>query len=153
MNIYEAIRQENARILKIMRQLEDTAAHQPEKREELLRLAHNHLAAQKTVEENRFYPLLLASPKTFEAVARARHENEEIDNVLDQLALMDKSDPDCRYLLEYLSGLVQRHIEWEEHALFRQASQVISPEQADLLGEVAAREQEVLRHLFQESQG
>jgi hypothetical protein len=150
MDIYEAIRQENVKISRIMRKLEDTAAHQPEKRESLLRQARQHLSAQRQVEENRFYPLLLASPKTFEAVARARHENEEIESVLDQLDLMDKSEPECGYLLEYLSGLVQRHMEWEERGLFRQARRVISPEQADLLGQAAEREQAVIRQSFLE---
>jgi hypothetical protein len=151
MDIYEALKQGNGRILKIMRKLEDTTARQPQEREELLRQATLHLAAQKKVEEDRFYPLLLASPKTFQAVSRARHEWGEIEDLVEQLAGSEKSDPGCRYLLEYLSSLVQRHVEWEEQTLFRQARQVIPPEQAEMLGEAAEREQEELRHRFVQS--
>jgi hypothetical protein len=146
MNIYEALGQENDRILKIMRKLEDTSAHQPAAREELLGQARLHLAARKKMAEDHLYPLLLASPKTFRSVARGRQQTAEIESLLDQLAASDKKDPDCRYLVENLSSLTRGHVDWEEHTLFRQAMQVIPLEQAELLGASAEREREELLH-------
>jgi hypothetical protein len=102
MEIYEALKRENATILALIRKLEDTGAHQAEGREELLRHVKSHLLVQKKIEEDRLYPLLLASPKTFTAVGRARQEKGEIENLLAQLAAAELGAPRTRYLVEGL---------------------------------------------------
>lgn len=150
MEIYEALRRENAKILATIGKLEDTTAHQPAAREERLRQLQSHIRVEKKIAEDRLYPLLLASPKTYAMVGRARQENGEIEELLAQLAAVDPGDPGARYLLENLGSLVRRHVEWEEHDLFRLARAVIAPEHAALLGEAAAGEQLELYHRFLE---
>ena len=148
MEIYAVLKRENAKILAALRKLESTSSHQPEARQQALHTLKSHLATQRQVEENRLYPLLLASPKTYGMVGRARQENGEIETLLAQLEAADPRDHPTRFLLESLSSAIHLHVSWEENELFPQARSVIPAEQAELLGEAAAGEQEALYHRF-----
>jgi hemerythrin-like domain-containing protein len=140
MDIFEALKRENAKLQSILGKLVDTTASQPEVREEYLNQIEKSLTRHRRIEENYLLPVLDAIAYSKPLAENARSEIQTIDNFLRDLKLKDKSAPAFQYGAERLHSEIFTHIEWEQSELLEKVRQMISREQAEMLWQRAEGE-------------
>lgn len=149
MDIFAALRAENARILKVLNALEHGSAGRPEERERLLRELDVRLRAEHRLEDELLYPLLSAYPETRPDAARSREEIREIEAQLDELEGIPARETRFQRSAEVLHALVRDHLRREEHQVFPKAARVVPEDEAALLGERFERERRILERSLQ----
>lgn len=140
MNIYEVLKSENAKTLKLLGDLEDTTAGQPDRRKQLLHIVSIQIQAQNRIEEDNLYPLLSSHPDTRQLATSVQEENRNSESILHQLRDTPPTDSRFENLVETLHAQVRKHVQKEEQELFPQAANVVTAEQAIRLA-VRAEEQ------------
>lgn len=134
MRIFEAVRAENKKILKLLRKLDDTASGVPDERRRLtaeLKLQFESLAEAT---EEYLYPLFINEPTRYEAIV-GRAQRRESEDLLHELERYHPSSKQFKRLAEVLSGQMRKQIEHEDRVLLPQAEKIISGEDAEAMGE------------------
>jgi hypothetical protein len=150
MNIFEVLRREDVRLLKILRKLEDTTSAQAAQRELLLHQVRLHVFTLNVVLREHFYPTVVLSlsgedqqlPGTVE---KMRGEDEELERLLEQLGETDPQEKLHGTLLERLFGQVKLLAKRKEGELYEPAMRLMHQDQADTLGEMALEELMAMR--------
>jgi hypothetical protein len=140
MNVYDVLKEEDARLLKLLRKLEDTTSGQTQDRELLLNQVRIHTKAQIQVEEGHLYPALRLQPELVTLFEHLEREHREIKNLLDQLNETPSQDERFELIIERLSGQADKLINWRKQELFPKAERVLPADQAEMLGEVVEEE-------------
>jgi hypothetical protein len=145
MNIFELLRREDVRLLKILRKLEDTTSRETQERELLLHQVRIQVYFLNEVLREHFYPTIAISlagedPALTEALEKARQEDEEIDALLDRLAGVQPWEKQYKLLVGRLVAQIKANAEWKEREIYERASRVMDEDQANTLGEMAAAE-------------
>jgi hypothetical protein len=150
MNIFELLRREDVRLLKILRKLEDTTSRETEERELLLHQVRIHIFSLNEILREHFYPTVVLSlskedPALREAVERAKKEDDEIDGILDRLAEVQPWEKPYKHLVERLYAQARINVERRERELYEPASRLMGEDQANALGEMVVEELDGIR--------
>jgi hypothetical protein len=150
MNIFELLRREDIRLLKILRKLEDTTSPQAAEREMLLHQVRIHVFPLNVVLREHIYPTIVLSlgnqdQSLLEIVERARGEDEELEGLLDQLGEVSPQEKLFGTLLERLLGQGKLLAQWKERELYEPSMRLMEQDQADALGEMAFEELKAMR--------
>lgn len=92
------------------------------------------LSAHAMLEERLFYPAV-RSADTEELVTESLHDHDDVKRVLVELLDVEPSRADFSGMLEELEGLIEGHVEEEEHELFPRVQRMMSAEQLRDLGQ------------------
>jgi hypothetical protein len=143
MDIYDFIRAEDERLLKLMGKLKDPATP-AEVRTMLIHQARIQFGALTRVEGEHFYPALEMYDETKASAAMHRDMVRGISTALDALESADLANPDNLALLEGLPAKVEAFVKSKEEALFSVVRNVIPEDLA--LGLGLAAEQDINTH-------
>jgi hypothetical protein len=145
MNIFELLRKEEVRLLKILRKLEDTSSREIQERELLLHQVRIHALTLNEILREHFYPTVVLSlgkeePRLLQAVERAQEDDAEIERILEGLAEMQPWERSYKLLVERLVAQARLNAQWRERELFERASRLMPEGQAADLGEMVVEE-------------
>jgi hypothetical protein len=148
MDIFATLQEENATIRRLLRQLLDSSAGRPEERRDLFLEVSARLHAEIRAEEGHLYPLLAQIPQTREGAIQSREAVRAIEELLTEMAGSDPDDPRFGRLAEQLYGEADSRLSREEHELFPMAREVVTEEQAAMLGDRVENEMRRFREEF-----
>lgn len=92
------------------------------------------LSAHAMIEERAFYPAV-RNADTEGIVADSLHDHEDVKRVLVELLELEPSRTDFTGMLEELEGLVDGHVEEEEHELFPRVQAMMNTQELRQLGQ------------------
>jgi hypothetical protein len=134
MDAVTLLKREDAKLLKILRKLEDTTAGDPAERELLVNQARIQIRAGQQAEEDILLPELRFHGKP-EAAERTAQEGREILGTLNELRNQPPDRSEYQYIIERLHGQVLQHVQWKEHEVLPWLGRIITPEETETLGE------------------
>lgn len=142
MDVFDALRAENARILEVVGVLASEKARRPGVRDEALREARIRIECQHRTEEDHLYPVLLEAGWDEEAVLAARDESRRIERLVREL---ERAPPaDFHRGAAALADAVHRRIEREERDIFPVARALLPDDDAaDLADRVIRQRREM----------
>lgn len=143
MDIYEFIKTEDERLLKLMGKLKDPAAP-AEVRSMLIHQVRIQFGALTRVEGEHFYPALEMYEETKAQAAMHRDMVRGVSAALDALESADLADQENAALLQGLPARVEAYVKSKEEALFSVVRNVIPENLA--LGLGLAAEQDINTH-------
>ncbi len=116
----------------------------PQKTAQMMAQLRTTLIPQMKAEERTFYPPLEQNMKTRELAAQARVQNQQIQNMLIQMASMKGNDPEWQARYNVLKNDADRHFSFEQNQLFDKAKNVLNKQQQNQLAQqyISARNQE-----------
>lgn len=134
MSIYENLKADHQRVSGLFVKLQQTNTTDTKEREMVFNQLKNELIAHSKVEEKIFYSELLKYPETEFLIAQSESEHDKVEQILNQLDSMPKSDSEWLHIALKLKSNVEAHVEKEETEVFSHARIVISREQANEMG-------------------
>jgi hypothetical protein len=153
MNIFELLRKEEVRLLKILRKLEDTSSRETQERELLLHQVRIHAVTLNEILREHFYPTVVLSlgknePRLLQAVERAQEDDAEIERILEESAEMQPWEKPYKHLVERLVAQVRLSAQWRERELYERASRLMPEDQAADLAELVVEELQGAKRSF-----
>jgi hemerythrin-like domain-containing protein len=135
MDAIDLLERDHARILRLLRDLDETRA--PARRERLFDLAEEALQIHSAVEEDWFYPAVrraACSAAGEEVYVKSREEHKLVDAVMPHLRFVDVRSDVFNAKVRLVRQLVEHHIDEERRELLPLAEEVLTPEELDDLG-------------------
>lgn len=138
MNAIELLKEDHQRVLKMLDEISNTTERAVKKRTELLAKIEAELKIHTTIEEEDFYPAYRDAGG--KPAVKMYHEAVEEHRAVEALVLPDllATDPGTLEFsgrVKVLKELLEHHIEEEESEMFKEASELLSPDELSLLGE------------------
>lgn len=136
MDAIDFLERDHKRILRLLRELDETRAW--DRRERLFDLAEEALQIHSAVEEDWFYPAVrraACSAAGEEVYVKSREEHKLVDMIMPHLRFVDVRSDVFSAKARLVRQLVEHHIDEERRELFPLSEQVLTPEDLDDLGE------------------
>lgn len=130
--IYSVLEKEHQHVSDLMKHLEEAG---PEERPDLLQELRTELLAHADAESATFYDTLQQFSEAEERVQQSEREHEEVRSLLEEIDDAQGDGEAFRSKLARLQEAVGHHVQEEETALFAQARDLISDEEAQDLAE------------------
>jgi hypothetical protein len=147
--IYDALREsheiQRSLCRRLLRSKPGTAA-----RAELFKLLRVELAAHEAAEERYLYVPMLMDDMGLNASRHALHEHHELDELIEDLQVIDKSGSGWMATAKKLSGKVHHHLREEEKKFFQVSGKIISEAQKAKLAKSYRRDYERMRRSYAE---
>jgi hemerythrin-like domain-containing protein len=138
MNALRLLRDDHAKLKKLLAELEDTTERATKTRAELFATIHDELTVHEIIEEEIFYPTLRQHPKAKEIVLEGYEEHGVVDTIMAELESLPTDDetwgPKAKVMIEN----IRHHIDEEEGEMFEKARQVLEDRELEQLGEQMA---------------
>jgi len=146
MDAITLLKDDHAKVKKLLDQLDHTTERGVKTREELFTKVEQELTVHETIEEEIFYPALKEHPKAKDLVLEAYEEHHVVDTVMAEIRGLAFDDETWGAKLTVMKENVEHHIEEEEDEMFAQARSVFEREELEELGErMQARKEQLLR--------
>lgn len=153
MSIFQTLRAENKRTLKLARKLEDATAGEPVRRGRLLRLMRAQLDAVEAAAEETIFPALTTEPATRDEVGVARRLRREASDILRELEGIEPRESGFQSYAALLHEQLRRIDMHEEQILRVKAERQISREDSAALGDRMRRRRDELSAELREDLG
>jgi iron-sulfur cluster repair protein YtfE (RIC family) len=114
------------------------------KKKELFSALKHELETHDRIEEDIFYPAVLAHPNASALSAGDKAAHEAVETALDKLAGMKIDDPNWAPAFNAMQAKLVAHIKDEETNLFVKIRKALSPAELDALGVKMSAEKERL---------
>lgn len=134
MDAITVLKREDSKLLKILRKLEDTTASQPTERELLVNQARIQISSGLKAEKDVLLPELRFHGRP-EAAERLEQDGREMLGLVEELRSRPPDQSGYKLLIERLHGQARQSAQWKEHELLPWFGRIISPEEAETLGE------------------
>jgi hemerythrin-like domain-containing protein len=140
------LKEDHAKVKKMLAELDATTERGVKTRGELFTKIKAELEVHEAIEEEIFYPALKEHPKAKELVLEAYEEHSVVNMVMGELTDLAYDDETWGAKLTVMKENVEHHIEEEEEEMFKQARKVFEPSELDELGSrMRARRSELTR--------
>jgi hypothetical protein len=145
MDAVQLLREDHAKVKKILEDLDSTTERGVKTREELFTKVKRELEVHESIEEEIFYPALKEHPKARDIVLEGYEEHHVVDMVMAEIVDLPYDDETWGAKCTVMKENVEHHIEEEEGDMFKQARQVFSNEELEDLGvRMQARKEQLL---------
>jgi hemerythrin-like domain-containing protein len=145
MDAVQLLREDHAKVKKILEDLDSTTERGVKTREELFTKVKRALEVHESIEEEIFYPALKEHPKARDIVLEGYEEHHVVDLVMAEILDLPYDDETWGAKCTVMKENVEHHIEEEEGEMFKQARQVFSNEELEDLGvRMQARKEQLL---------
>lgn len=139
MDPFELLKKDHKKVSELFAQIEAASG---QTKLSIFRQLKNELDVHAHIEEAIFYPALEREAETRDITLEAYEEHKVVKDLLAQLAAATSPDEDWVAKLTVLKENVEHHVEEEEGELFDKASDVLTGDQADQLGNGMQAEKE-----------
>ncbi|MDP9328809.1 MAG: hemerythrin domain-containing protein [Actinomycetota bacterium] len=145
MDAVQLLKEDHAKVKKILEDLDSTTERGVKTREELFTKVKRELEVHESIEEEIFYPALKEHPKARDIVLEGYEEHHVVDMVMAEIVDLPYDDETWGAKCTVMKENVEHHIEEEEGEMFKQARQVFSNEELEDLGvRMQARKEQLL---------
>jgi hemerythrin-like domain-containing protein len=145
MDAVQLLKEDHAKVKKILEDLDSTTERGVKTREELFTKVKRELEVHESIEEEIFYPALKEHPKARDIVLEGYEEHHVVDMVMAEIVDLPFDDETWGAKCTVMKENVEHHIEEEEGDMFKQARQVFSNEELEDLGvRMQARKEQLL---------
>jgi hemerythrin-like domain-containing protein len=145
MDAVQLLKEDHAKVKKILEDLDSTTERGVKTREELFTKVKRELEVHESIEEEIFYPALKEHPKARDIVLEGYEEHHVVDMVMAEIVDLPYDDETWGARCTVMKENVEHHIEEEEGEMFKQARQVFSNEELEDLGvRMQARKEQLL---------
>jgi hemerythrin-like domain-containing protein len=145
MDAVQLLKEDHAKVKKILEDLDSTTERGVKTREELFTKVKRELEVHESIEEEIFYPALKEHPKARDIVLEGYEEHHVVDMVMAEIVDLPYDDETWGAKCTVMKENVEHHIEEEEGDMFKQARQVFSNEELEDLGvRMQARKEQLL---------
>ena len=134
MDAIALLKEDHAKVKKLMADLEETTERGVKTRTELWAKLLKELTIHENIEEEIFYPALRDMPKAKDIVLEAMEEHHLVDDIVEQLKDTPVDDEHWGAKFKVCKENVEHHIEEEETEMFKIARQVFSKEELEDFG-------------------
>ena len=134
MDAIALLKEDHAKVKKLMAELEQTTERGVKTRTELWAKLLKELTIHENIEEEIFYPALRDMPKAKDIVLEAMEEHHLVDDIVEQLKDTPVDDEHWGAKFKVCKENVEHHIEEEETEMFKIARQVFSKEELEDFG-------------------
>jgi hemerythrin superfamily protein len=146
MDIYEVLTEDHREVQKMLNRLAGTSENAVKTREKTFGELKEALIAHSKAEDKVFYSTI-DHDQGHELVDEARHEHQEVEQLLEEMSKLDVSSRDWSDKLRTLKESVEHHVEEEEQQIFKEAHRLIDEDEADSMGdEMEEEEEKLLKH-------
>lgn len=132
MNIFEALHESHTLQRKLCKRL--LRSETGSKREATFQALKVELHAHAAAEERFLYVPMLLDDSGLNSSRHALHEHHQIDELLEDLSIRNKSGPTWMKNAHALSDKVHHHLKEEEHKFFKVAGRIIAERKKSQLG-------------------
>lgn len=139
MDIYSLIKQDHQKVADLFVRL-DALEIAAAERIELFKTLKQELRVHKEAEETTFYAALSDLPEITDRIEEALEEHVDIEELLDELDALDSDSDEFIAQLRELKEEVEHHVEEEENVIFPLARELLTPSQAERLGQAMLEE-------------
>lgn len=137
MDIYEALKEDHAKVKGLFEELEQTTERAEKKRESLFTTIHDELTLHTELEEKIFYPRFRDEEETRNLILEAAEEHLVVKKLLKELDAGDKGTEEWLAKATVMMENVRHHIKEEETELFKLCRKVMDQEEAEAMAEQA----------------
>ena len=134
MDAIALLKNDHAKVKKLLTELESTTERGVKTRSELLATIKGELTVHEMIEEEIFYPELKAHPKAKDIVLEGFEEHHVVDVLMGELESLDVSDEAWGAKAIVMKENIEHHIEEEEGEMFKQARQAFDRDELEDLG-------------------
>jgi len=134
MNAFELLKADHKKVAQIFDKLEPTTEQAVKTRNELFATLKNELEIHSRIEEEIFYPVLKEAAETRAITLEAYEEHKVVKEMLEEMSALPQNSEQWTAKLTLLKESVEHHVEEEEGEMFKKAHEVLSKEQAEVLG-------------------
>jgi hypothetical protein len=146
MDAITLLKEDHAKVKKMLGELESTTERGVKTREQLFTKVKDELVVHEAIEEEIFYPALKEHPKTKEITLEAYEEHHVVDMVMAEIETVAYDDEEWGAKFKVMKENLEHHIEEEEGEMFKQAREVFEQSELVQLGEaMLARKQELTK--------
>jgi Hemerythrin HHE cation binding domain len=135
MDALNLLKKDHDKVKKMLQELESTTERGVKTREELFTKVKHELTVHEAIEEEIFYPALQQHPKTKDIALEAYEEHHVVDTVMAEIEGVAYEDETWGAKFKVMKENLEHHIEEEEGEMFKQAKQVLDPDELSQLGE------------------
>jgi hemerythrin-like domain-containing protein len=139
LDIYSLIKQDHQKVADLFVRL-DALEIAAAERIELFKTLKQELRVHKEAEETTFYAALSDLPEITDRIEEALEEHVDIEELLDELDALDSDSDEFIAQLRELKEEVEHHVEEEENVIFPLARELLTPSQAERLGQAMLEE-------------
>jgi len=144
MDAMKLLKEDHAKVKKLLDEGEKTTERATQRRAELLNELLADLRIHETIEEEIFYPALEEHAKTKEIALEGYEEHHAVDNIAAELVALDPSDETWAAKFTVMKENIEHHIEEEEGEMFEKARQALDDEELEeIAGMMQTRRQEL----------
>lgn len=117
-----------------------------EEKNRLFETIRREIALHSQIEEEIFYPRIsqTGDEEAGELVRKAAEEHKIVETLLEELSMMDASDPAFDAKMEVLCESVEHHVDEEENGLFSKVKKMSREDQNTLGRDLAERKAELM---------
>ena len=134
MDVLTLLKEDHARIKKMLEEGETTTERGEKTRTELLHRLKTTLVAHEAMEEEVLYPALKAHPQAEELTLEAYEEHHVVDLILEELEMTAVTDEQWGAKFTVARENIEHHIEEEEGEMFKDIRQIFSAEERESMG-------------------
>jgi iron-sulfur cluster repair protein YtfE (RIC family) len=141
MNIIELLKEDHREAEELIERLEgldtdldDEEAGIGEMPQEIFNQLKNALTLHTQAEEQIIYPAMKQFSETAELIPEAIEEHQQVDQILEEMALLSPTDDEFQEKLEELKENLLHHIEEEEDELFPKAEELCGQKKLEGMG-------------------
>ena len=134
MDAISLLKEDHAKVKKLMDELEQTTERGVKTRTELWATLLKELTVHENIEEEIFYPALRDKPKAKDIVLEAMEEHHLVDEIVEQIKDTPVDDEHWGAKFKVAKENVEHHIEEEETEMFKIARQVFSKDELEEFG-------------------
>ncbi|MEP7378296.1 MAG: hemerythrin domain-containing protein [Chloroflexota bacterium] len=135
MNALTLMHEEHVQVKKLLEEGESTTERGVKTRTELFARLKEMLTTHERMEEEVFYPALLAHPKARELTLEGYQEHHVVDLVFEELEATPVDDETWGAKFSVAKENIEHHIEEEESDMFAAARKVFDPDELVKMGE------------------
>jgi hemerythrin-like domain-containing protein len=135
MDALQLLKDDHAKVKRLLSELESTTERGVKTREELFGRIKEELTVHEIIEEEIFYPALRDHPRAKEIVLEGYEEHNVVDRLLGELEQLAFDDETWGPKAKVMKENVEHHIEEEESEMFKQARAVFDRDELGALGD------------------
>lgn len=134
MDALALLKEDHAKVKKMLAEGESTTERGVKTRTELFDRLKTELEIHERIEEEVFYPALKAHPKARDLALEGYEEHHVVDTILAELEQTDPSDEQWGAKFKVAKENLEHHIEEEESEMFPKARQAFSRDELEQMG-------------------
>jgi len=135
MDAIKLLKDDHAKVKKLLTELETTTERGVKTRQELFGRIKDELTVHEIIEEEIFYPALRDHPRAKEIVLEGYEEHNVVDRLLGELEQLAFDDETWGPKAKVMKENIEHHIEEEESEMFKQARSVFDRDDLEALGD------------------